>query len=82
MKERSTQTKRAKKHYQNFEKMFESTYNTRVFAIFKVASFLSRRAKERGLSQKLLIKRMAQPFAMQFSMFRQNKRKSLKKRQK
>ena len=30
---------------------------------------------KKGLSQKLLIKRIAQPFAMQFSTFRQNKRK-------
>ena len=36
---------------------------------------------EKGLSQKLIIKLMAQPFAMQFCAFRQNK-KSLKMRQK
>ena len=29
----------------------------------------------KGLSQKLIIKLMAQPFAMQFCAFRQNKRK-------
>jgi len=36
----------------------------------------------KGLSQKLLIRLMAQPFAMQFCAFRQNKRKSLELRQK
>ena len=40
------------------------------------------RTQEKGLSQKLLIKRMAQPFAMGFNIFWQNKRKSLEIRQK
>ena len=31
------------------------------------------KGKQKGLSQKLLIKQMAQPFAMQFSTFRENK---------